>query len=97
MSTVNPVVTAGQSFFAMILKDIITTGGSPLLTFLAAFGAAAGDPVKIQLALGALAASEAGQLTPFEALLSQQIATGLATKLQGLMASHVPPATAPVA
>ncbi len=84
--TTSPVLSAGQQFFGMVLKDMLTIGGGPLLTFLNSFSAAAGDPVKIEAALLALQGAEIGQLTPFEALLSSQIAGALSAKLQAAMA-----------
>jgi len=86
MSTPAPVATTGQTFVSLLLKDIITTGGSPLLTFLSAFGAAAGDPIKIEAAFIALQGAEIGQLTPFESLLSGQIASALTAKIQAQIA-----------
>jgi hypothetical protein len=85
MSTPNPAPSSGQQFFAMILHDLLSTGGSPLLTFFAAFGAAAGDPIKIGEAFLALQGAEIGQLTPFESLLSQQIAAAFIAKIKGVM------------
>lgn len=86
MSTPNPILTAGQKFFQQLLQDLLSTGGTPLLSFLAAFGAAAGDPVKIEAAFIALSGAEVGQLPAFEGLVSQQIAAALIAKVQAEMA-----------
>jgi hypothetical protein len=80
-----PTLTAGQKFFQLLLQDVLSTGGTPLLTFLAAFGAAAGDPVKIEEAFVALTGAEVGQLPAFEGLISQQIAAALTAKVQAAM------------
>jgi transglycosylase-like protein with SLT domain len=80
-----PTLTAGQKFFQLLLQDVLSTGGTPLLTFLASFGAAAGDPVKIEAAFVALTGAEVGQLGPFEALISGQISAALITKVQAAM------------
>jgi hypothetical protein len=80
MST--PVPTAGQAFLAMLESDLLTSASGPLLTFLTAFGAAAGDPTKIALAWVGLQGSLIGSLPALEAALSQQIAAALTAKLQ---------------
>jgi len=78
--------SASQSFLNLILSDVLSTGGSPLLTFLAAFGSAAGDPVKITEAWVAFQGAEIGALPALEATLSQQLASFLSAKVQASMA-----------
>lgn len=79
----NPV----QQFLNLILSDVLTVGGSPLLTFLSAFGAAAGDPVKITAAWVAFTGAETGQLPALEATLSTQLSQFLIAKVQAAQAA----------
>lgn len=80
--------TPSQSFLNLILSDLLSTGGQPLLTFLAAFGAAAGDPVKITAAWVAFQGAEIGQLPALEATLSNQLSTFLSSKVQAAITAH---------
>ena len=84
MSTVTP--TAGQAILAVIESDLLVAGGTPLLTFLQQFGAAAGDPIKIVAAWAELRGGLLGSLPGLEATLSGQIAMALETKLQAAIA-----------
>ena len=90
MST--PAPTAGAAFLAMLESDLLTTASGPLLAFLTAFGAAAGDPTKIALAWVGLQGSLVGSLPVLEATLSQQIAAALTAKLQAAITAIKPPA-----
>ena len=81
-----PAVSAQQQILNLILSDLLSTGGTPLLTFLAAFGAAGGDPAKITAAWIAFQGAEIGQLPALELTLSQQLAAFLTSKVQALMA-----------
>lgn len=86
MSTPTPVTTPAQTLQQMILMDLLSTGGQPLLTFLSAFGAAAGDPIKIGEAWVAFQGAEIGQLPALEAMLSSQLAAFLSAKVKAEMA-----------
>jgi len=90
-TTVVPVAKPAQAFLSLLLSDLLGAGGTPILTFLAAFGAANGDPLKIEMAWIALQGGEVGQVPTFESLLSNQIATALAAKVQALMGAHAAP------
>lgn len=79
--------SVGQQILAVLELDFLTAAGQPLITFLGAVGAAAGDPLKISAALVALQGSLIGQLPTFEASLSQQIATALQAKLAAAIAA----------
>ena len=96
MST-NPAVSAAQSFLNLVLSDALSVGGAPLLAFLAAFGAAAGDPLKIQAAWVAFQGAEIGALPALEATLSEQLAAFLAAKVQAAIAAVKAAAPAPAA
>ncbi len=85
-TVVAEVESTAQAFLALILKDALTAGAQPLLTFLAAFGSAAGDPIKIEAAWVAFRGAEIGQLPAFEAALSAQIAAALTARVQALVA-----------
>lgn len=76
-----------QSFVNTVIADALSAGGSPLLNFLSAFGAAAGDPAKITAAFVAFEGAELGALPSFEAVLSQQIAAALTARVQAAIAS----------
>jgi hypothetical protein len=91
MTTTVPVAKPAQAFLSLLLSDLLGAGGTPILTFLAAFGAANGDPLKIEMAWIALQGGEIGQVPTFESMLSNQIATALAAKVQALMTSKAPP------
>lgn len=71
-----------QAFLNLILQDLLSLGSQPMLTFLAAFGNAAGDPLKIEAAWIAFQGAEIGELPGFEGLLSTQIANFLAAKVK---------------
>lgn len=75
-------VSPAQTLKNLILSDLLSTGGTPLLTFLSAFGAAAGDPVKIGEAWLAFEGAEIGQLPVLETTLSTQLAAFLAAKVK---------------
>lgn len=85
MSTPSP--TVGAALLAVLESDLLTTAGAPLLSFLTAFGAAAGDPTKIALAWVGLQGSLLGSLPALEATLSQQIAAALTAKLQSAISA----------
>jgi len=97
MTTPAASTPAYQQLLNLILSDVLSTGGTPLLTFLAAFGAAAGDPLKIEAAWIAFRGAEIGQLPTLEATLSAQLSAFLTAKVQGAMAKYAPAAgvTAP--
>lgn len=78
---------AGSAILAVLTSDALTTEGPPLITFLTAFGAAAGDPLKIAAAWAKLQGDILGSLPSFEATLSAQIASVLTTKLQAQIAA----------
>lgn len=96
MSTVNPVAATIQStaktFLNIIVFDALSTGGTPVITFLAAFGSAAGDPIKIKAACAAFLGEEVGELPSFEALVSSQLANFLTEKVKAEMAKVPAPA-----
>jgi len=71
-----------KAILTVIEGDLLAAEGGPLITFLTAFGAAAGDPVKIAAAWVGLQGSFVASLPQLEATLSQQIATALTAKLQ---------------
>jgi hypothetical protein len=81
---------ATNPVLAIIEADLLTAAGSPLLTFLTAFGAAAGDPVKIAAASVQLQGSLIGALPGLESTLAQQIAAALAAKLQAAITAASP-------
>jgi hypothetical protein len=83
MST--PAPTPSQTLLNLILSDLLSTGGQPLLAFLSAFGAAAGDPVKIAAAWVAFQGAEIGSLPALEASLSGQLASFLSAKIKAEM------------
>jgi len=85
--------TTGQALLALLESDLLTAEGTPILAFLQAFGAAAGDPLKIAAAWVALQGAFIGGLPSIEAALSVQIATALQTKLQAAIAAAQAAAT----
>lgn len=80
MSSTNP--TAGAALLAVLESDLLTSAATPLLNFLTAFGAAAGDPTKIALAWVGLQGSLLAGLPSLEATIAEQIAAALTAKLQ---------------
>ena len=83
MST--PTPTLGQTLLSLIEQDGLTAFGIPLLNFLTAVQAAAGDPVKISAAFigleGALIAAAPSALGGLEAQLTGLLAAKLQAKI----------------
>ena len=79
--------TTGQAILAILESDVLTTEGTPILTFLTAFGAAAGDPLKITAAWIQLQGALIGGLPGVETALAQQIAQALQAKLVAAIAA----------
>lgn len=82
--------SAGAALLAVLESDLLTTAAGPLLAFLTAFGAAAGDPTKIALAWVGLQGSLLAGLPGLEATIAQQIAAALTAKLQSAITSIKP-------
>jgi hypothetical protein len=80
---------ATNPVLAIIEGDLLNAAGSPLLTFLAQFAAAAGDPAKVTAAVVQLEGALVGALPGLEGTLAQQIAAALTAKLQQAL-SNVP-------
>jgi hypothetical protein len=76
----------GQAFLALIESDLLTAAGQPLLSFLTAFGAAGGDPIKVTLAWVKLQGDLLGGLPGLESQLAVQIAQALTTKIEAALA-----------
>lgn len=85
MSTPDP--TLGQTILAFIEGDALRAFGAPLLTFLQAEAAAAGDPIKMSAAFIALQGGIVGAAPGALGTLESQLATALATKLQAVIAA----------
>jgi hypothetical protein len=72
-----------SAILAVLTSDALTAEGPPLIKFLTAFGAAAGDPLKISAALVGLQGDVIASLPSLETTLAQQITAALTAKLQG--------------
>jgi hypothetical protein len=79
--------TAGQLILAALTSDVLTSEGPPVLAFLTAFGAAAGDPLKITAAWAKLQGDVIGSLPTLEAAVSAQIATALTARITAAIAA----------
>jgi hypothetical protein len=86
MSTPNPTApSTGQQILAVLELDLLTTAGSPVLTFLQAV-AKSPNTLGYAAALIQLQGNLIGALPTFEATLAQQISTSLTNKLQAAIA-----------
>ena len=72
----------GSAILAVLESDALTAEGPPLIKFLTAFAAAAGDPLKISAAYIELQGAVIGTLPTLETTLAQQISAVLTQKLQ---------------
>lgn len=79
--------SAGSAILAVLESDALQAEGPPLIKFLTAVGAAAGDPLKLSAAVVALQGDVIGSLPSLEATLAQQITAALTAKLQALIAA----------
>ena len=80
----------GQAFLALIESDLLTSAATPLLTFLTAFGAAGGDPLKVGLAFVKLQGDLLGGLPGLESALAVQIAQALTAKIEAALTAVKP-------
>jgi hypothetical protein len=77
----------GSAVSGVLASDALTAEGPPLIKFLTAFGAAAGDPLKISAAFVGLQGDVIASLPQLETTVIQQITTQLTAKLQAAIAA----------
>jgi hypothetical protein len=73
---------ASSAILGVLASDTLLAEGPALIKFLTAFGAAAGDPLKLSAAFIALQGDVIGSLPGLETTLIQQITAVLTAKLQ---------------
>jgi len=77
--------TVGQALLTFIENDLLLSAGPPLLTFLTAVQAAAGDPIKIAAAWVALQGNLVGGAPAAVGGIETQLAAIIASKIQAAL------------